>query len=234
MLTSAQQRCAVGGAQGRNMSKIAIVSATLALFYSSVVFAQDAPIVGAAPSASSSAVAMTVPVGTIIEVQIVDTMSSKIAKQGETFALRLAKPIQVGGQILIPAGALGAGEVIDSQKGGFGGAAGKLVLSARYIEVNGARMPIRAMRIGVAGDDYVKTAITIGFISPISSLFVTGGNVEVPAGTVAGAKVAADFVVPPASPSVPTATIAQAAPPEAAPPEVPLNTSKVSKGEIEQ
>jgi hypothetical protein len=148
---------------------------------------------------SPAPAAASVRTGTVVELAFVDPISSKTAKQGETFALKLALPIKDRDAVLVPAGALGQGEVIDAGKGGFGGKPGKLVLAARFLMVDGQQMELRGLKLGVGEDTYdaVLAVSLIPYVG-LASLFMTGGNVEIPAGTPAHAKVSADFTIPPA------------------------------------
>src|SRR5215469_3372872 len=66
-----------------------------------------------------------VPAGTVVMVQLADAVSTKTHKTGDTFAIRLAEPVVVQGQIVLPAGTVGVGEVDDSSKPGFGGKGAK-------------------------------------------------------------------------------------------------------------
>ena len=69
----------------------------------------------AAPEADQpTGTCCTIPARTSLELEIVDRVSSKANRAGDRFAIRLAEPLLVDGQILIPAGTAGVGEVIHS------------------------------------------------------------------------------------------------------------------------
>jgi hypothetical protein len=176
-----------------------IVSACAALAFGAVsASAQDNTVNAAAPQGRP-----VIAAGTVVQISIVNLISSKVAQPRDMFPIELAEPIKVGDQILVPAGVTGEGEVVDAGDGGFGGAPAKLVLAVRYINVNGERMPLR----GASFAEGKSTATSVAVVSAIpvvglASLFMKGGNIDVPAGTRASAKVSADFVIPPLSATV--------------------------------
>jgi hypothetical protein len=154
-------------------------------------------------SATLPAPPLKIPAGTIVSLELVDALSSTTSHVGDLFALRLVEPILIGGREVAPAGALGGGEVIDAAPSGWGGRQGKLILSARYLEIGGQRVRMRSMQMSAAGDDRSVSALTVasvaGAISPVgvfAGMFVTGGEIEIPAGARATARIAADIHVP--------------------------------------
>ncbi|PLK25605.1 hypothetical protein [Novosphingobium sp. TH158] len=165
-------------------------------------------------SADPSAVSCTdcVPALTPVELMIDAHLGSKLSTTGAVFPLHLAKPIVIAGREVVAAGAVGEGEVIHAKKAGGMGAAGELVLAARFITVDGRPLRLRSMRMAMAGKDAIHTVDTINAASAASLLpiglvgfFMSGRNVVVTKGTVAEAKTAADF---PLSPPGPDATAA--------------------------
>ena len=140
-----------------------------------------------------------VPAGTVIAVELAEPLSSRTSQTGQTFALRLAEPIIINDEIAVPAGAVGGGEVIDAHRSGMGGREGKLIVSGRYIEVNGQRVRIRGMQILMAGEDLSRDAVTVSLIPYVGIIggFVQGGEVELPVGTRAQARLAVDIEVAP-------------------------------------
>src|SRR6478736_9008088 len=59
--------------------------------------------------------------GTVVMVELAEPVSTKTHKSGDTFAIRLAEPVVVQGQIVLQAGTKGLGEVTDAAKPGMGG-----------------------------------------------------------------------------------------------------------------
>jgi hypothetical protein len=168
--------------------------------------AQDAH--APAPPAPEAAPApcCTVAKLTPVELEIAERVSSRSSKQGQLFAIRLAEPIVIDGHVVAPAGTAGVGEVIHADKGGGMGKAGELILAARYVEVEGRRVPLRSLKYGRSqGKDnsgaVASGSAVAGALLPAASLvafLIKGGEVDVPAGTRAHAKVAEEVVLLPA------------------------------------
>jgi hypothetical protein len=186
--------------------------------------APAAPIAPAAPAALATPVPegfIRIPAGTVIQVEFLEALTSYHARQGQTFALRLTEPIVVDGQTVIAAGAAGGGEVIDARQSGMGGRQGKLVVSGRFVELNGVRARIRGLAVleSSGGEnrarDAVNTSIAAGAVGgmagSIVGLFIQGSEVVIPSGARATAKLAVDVDVP-ATPPPSAAPTAEPAP----------------------
>jgi hypothetical protein len=158
----------------------------------------------AAVAAPSSGV-VRVPAGTPVEVELVESLSSKTSKLGDHFAIRVAQPIAIEGAPVLAAGATGQGEVIDVAQAGLVGGRGKLIISARSLDLNGRPVQVRGMTLMVAGKGRVGLAHGVSFIPYVglASIFIKGGEIEIPAGTHAIVHVAQDVELP-ATPSTET------------------------------
>lgn len=139
-----------------------------------------------------------VPTGTEVAVELADTVGTQEKKAGDTFALRLAAPVIVSGQVAIPAGTPGVGHVVQASGPGLGGKGAKLVLSADYLTVKGGQVPLKGLQLTGTGRDNTFAADVASMASWISmplgliGFAVPGGNIEIPAGIAASAKVAKD------------------------------------------
>ena len=89
---------------------------------------------------------VTIPALTPIKIELLETLGSKVSTSGETFPFRLAGPVLIDGKVAIPAGTPGVGEVVHAKKSGGSGAAGELVLAARYLDVQGRRLRLRSLK----------------------------------------------------------------------------------------
>jgi hypothetical protein len=145
-----------------------------------------------------------VPAGTAVAVRLVDPVGTHDAKTGDTFRLRLAAPVIVGGQVVLPAGAAGLGRVVQSSGPGLGGKGAKLVVAAEYLVAPNRTVPLQGLQLAGTGKDRSLTAnaasLVGGFIfMPLGlvGLAVRGGEVEVPAETTATAKIAEAVTLPP-------------------------------------
>jgi hypothetical protein len=138
------------------------------------------------------------PAGTVVMVELAEPVSTRTHKTGDTFALRLAEPVVVQGQVVLPAGAVGVGEVTDASKPGLGGKGAKLVLSVRSLTgPGGTELPLKGLQLAAAGRGHEKAATALGLggigFAPLGfvGIAIHGGDVEFPAGTQATAKLAA-------------------------------------------
>lgn len=156
--------------------------------------------VTAEPAAPPGAT-VRIPAGTVVQVEITEALSSETSQQEQLFALRLAEPIVIDGREIVPAGALGGGEVIDAHPSAFGGRQGRLIISGRFIEIGGQRVRIRSMQVGSAGEDRAGAALTVAVLVGVPALLVQGGEVHIPVGTRATARIAADVDVSPEPPA---------------------------------
>lgn len=150
---------------------------------------------------------VTIPKLTPVAIEIRTLLGTKISTSGDKFLIRLAEAIIIDGQEVVPAGTEGEGEVIHAKKGGGMGSAGELVLAARYLIVDGRQLPLRSMKFVALGKDNIGTSTALGITLGLPGLFISGGNTEVPVGTLASAMTREDFsmgpVVEAVKPSLP-------------------------------
>jgi len=178
-----------------------VISAALALRFACVAFAvvaQEAPSQNPAetppPAASPPAAPATLPVGSPLILEITQALDSRISKRGDKFTLRLAAPIALNGQVIVPAGATGVGQIVDAAPSGAMGRPAKLLLASRYLEFKGAQIPIKGLQLGVTGADKTNTimaaSVVLGVLG-LPAMFLHGGEIIIPAGTLGQAKLAA-------------------------------------------
>lgn len=141
---------------------------------------------GSAGAAEATA-RIRVPAGTELVLEMVDSVNSKTSRRGDRFPLRLAEPLRVDGHLLVPAGALAMGEVVHADRAKAGGQAGELILAARHLEWDGAALPLRSFNAGV-GRDRGKPALAVAVAAGFAGFLVRGGEIEIPAGTLVGAR----------------------------------------------
>ncbi|MDC7683689.1 hypothetical protein PQU92_10395 [Asticcacaulis sp. BYS171W] len=188
-----------------------VTLAGLACLLPSALWAQSAPPEGGTPAVVATETpapdpkpegpkleapkpeSITIPNGTPIVVVITELVSTRTAKVGDMFALKLAEPLLWNGTVVIPEGTPGKGEVIDTGKPGMGGKPGKLVLAARYLEFEGRQVPIRALKMRMGAQDNVSGAMAATIVVGVFGLAVTGGHMEAQVGMMATAKLGADF-----------------------------------------
>jgi len=144
---------------------------------------------------------------TAVSVQLVDAVRTRDARAGDRIALRLAAPVIVDSQMVLPAGTPGVGHVVQASGPGLGGKGAKLVVSADEITVGGGVVPLGGMQLTGTGRDHT-TAADLASIGGLFSLplgfvgfAVTGGDIEIPAGTNAAAKVSRTVDLKPLGPA---------------------------------
>jgi hypothetical protein len=156
----------------------------------------------AAPAATGEC--CSIPAMTLVEIELADTVNSKANAIGDHFAFRLARPLEIDGRVVVPAGTPGVGEVVHAARARAGGKAGELILAARYLDLNGQHIPLRSFRYGPSQGKDNSGAVNVGAMVAAATIpgvamlgyLVAGGEVNVPAGTRANAKVAVETRVP--------------------------------------
>lgn len=154
-----------------------------------------APIVVAVPPAVPAS-SFIIPKGTIVEIQIDETVTSEASVPGQRFRLRSHSPIGVGGVNLLPSAMPGEGEVVHAARAGRNGRSGELIINARFIDCGGVRVPIGRLKIFTGQDDRTMAAMGVSAIVPLGGLLVKGGSVDVPNGAIGEARVMRDVVLP--------------------------------------
>lgn len=140
---------------------------------------------GEAPEAR----AVVVPAGTSLTVRLGEAVGSKISSPGQSFSATLSTPIEVGGAVVVPAGAAVQGTVVDAKPlGKFKGGA-SLSLSLNSITVNGREHAIETSSVMRAEKGKGKrTAVVTGGGAALGALIggLAGGGKGAAIGAVAG------------------------------------------------
>jgi hypothetical protein len=128
------------------------------------------------------------PVALVMDAEI----SSATSKPGDRFPFHVAEDVKQGDVVLIPAGSGGEGEVVDAAKAKNGGRAGKLVLAARFVTVDGKPVRLRSFTAG-SGKDRSNASYSVAVTVSAWAMFMHGGEIVIPAGTEVNAKTAEDI-----------------------------------------
>lgn len=131
------------------------------------------------------------PANTVVQLEVVDTVSSASSLSGDHFALRLASPLMVGEQTVLPAGTPVIGEVVHAASSSFGGKPGELLLAARYIDVPQGAIRLRSS-FGAAGQDRNNLVAGVAGVVGFFGLAIKGREYELPAGSLLSARVASE------------------------------------------
>lgn len=152
----------------------------------------------ATPEAPTPVQTVRLAAGTLVEVELTDALGSDDSNEGDLFGLRLLSPLYVGDHEIAPIGTIGGGEVIDATPSGFGGRQGRLIVSGRFLQIGGQRVRIRGMQITAVGDDRTNTALAVSMIpyAGVASLFIQGGEIQIPVGARGTARIAEDVDIP--------------------------------------
>ena len=169
--------------------------------FSSTATAQTAPSAASVPPAAAAPAAVPpveapppapgyvrVPANTPVNFDILDPISSKTAKIDAMFAIRITTPVVIDGKTVIPAGALGQGQIVHAAKARAMGKAGELILAARYIDCGDVHVTLRGFHLDRAGKDRAEQALVASMVFTPAGFFVVGGESTVMAGSPANAR----------------------------------------------
>lgn len=102
------------------------------------------------PSQTLPAAGTVLPAGTSVDVAVDRPLDSQTVRRGDIVPIRLRSPVMVGDRVAVPAGAPGVGEVIHAVPAGAG-EPGEITIAARYLTVEGRRVPLQGFRISERG-----------------------------------------------------------------------------------
>jgi hypothetical protein len=157
------------------------------------------PTVVVAPTvATADPNAIVIEQDTLVRLMVLNEVSTRSAQPGDRFVLRVDAPVVVNGVTVIPAGTKAWGEVLDAEKSGGVGRAGKLNAKLLYLEHGGARIPISGQRqsAGESGTTQVVAgAIALG---PLA-LLAPGNSARLKAGEIFSAYVETAMIYDPAT-----------------------------------
>lgn len=133
-----------------------------------------------------------IPKGTIIDVELLEELSSKKNHVDDDVKLKTLDNIIINDVIVVQAGALVEGKVTKCTSSGLFGRAGKLEFTINSVRsINGVDIPLQYTDFKEAGSDDGAVAVA-AVVTLIGGLFMKGKNVSFPAGTKMSTKVVAD------------------------------------------
>lgn len=173
----------------------------------------DAAVVAVSPPApapvSQTEPAASLPAGTVVLLRLETPLSSKTATTGQVVAFTVARAVSAAGQVVVAVGAPVQGEVIHAAKARWGGKPGELVLAARRLQLPASAVKLRS-NLGVVGADATNEAMMFGMLTFGLGSFLSGGEIELPAGAFFAARTAEPIAL--AAPVIPSPAPAPAVP----------------------
>ena len=125
----------------------------------------------------------------MITIRLADAVGSKISQPGQTFGGTLARAVEVGGEVVIPAGARVQGEVVDAKALGHFAGGALLQLKLNSIRVNGEQMPVETATLSqtIKGKGK-RTGVLVGGGAGLGAVIggLTGGGKGAAIGALAG------------------------------------------------
>lgn len=137
------------------------------------------------------------PAGSKLELMVVDEVSTKIAKVGDRFLLRLAQPLVVGDRVVIPRGTQAWGEVTDARANGIAGKSGKLATRLLHLDFNGEKLPLNGTPGGAGQGGNLQIVLATLALTPWG-LIAKGNNAKLKAGDIVPGYLAAPYPAAPA------------------------------------
>lgn len=153
-----------------------------------------------APSVASAANpnAIVIEQDTLVRLMVLNEVSTRSAKVGDKFVLRVDEPVVVNGVTVIPVGAKAWGEVLDAEKSGGVGRAGKLNAKLLYLEHGGARIPISGERQSAGESGTTQVVAGALALGPLA-LLAPGNSARLKAGEIFSAYVESAMLYDPAT-----------------------------------
>jgi hypothetical protein len=135
-------------------------------------------------------VTITVAAGRVLTVRLADEVGSKVSQPGQSFGGSLSQPVDVNGEIAIPAGTRVEGVVVDAKPlGRFAGGA-LLQLRLNSVTINGEQLPVQtATFTQTLKGKGKRTGVMVGGGAGLGALIggLAGGGKGAAIGAAAGA-----------------------------------------------
>lgn len=134
-------------------------------------------------------VAVTVPVGTMIQLEVTNTISTLNAHIGQKVNFRVLNDVSINGELAVKGGSRAVGKVVSVDKNGALGKPGSMSIQlSRVTAVDGNIIPISANSV-LKGQDKSTTAIVVTLLLCVFGLFIEGGDAVLQAGSIIEAEV---------------------------------------------
>ena len=133
--------------------------------------------------------AVTLPIGTTIQLEVSNTISSQNAYIGQKVNFKVLHDVSIDSKLVIEGGSKAVGKVVSVGKTGMLGKPGNLSIQlSRVTAIDGSNIPISASSV-LKGEDKSSTAIIVTLILCVFGLFIKGGDAVLQAGSIIEADV---------------------------------------------
>lgn len=150
-------------------------------------------------------VAVSVPAGTLVELETAYTFDSQLTRKGDAVSFRVVNPVVVDGQVVVERGAVATAVVTKAERGGHFGRAGRIAWMLKEVTAaDGSRIPVQfsGRTVGDSKGAKVATQMVVmgALLWPIAPVvlfhgFKRGENAVVPEGKRVDATVFAPATV---------------------------------------
>lgn len=124
---------------------------------------------------------VTIPEGTEIPIRFEEKLSSGTNTAGDRFSISTADEIVLANGVKLAEGYKGVGEVVEAEKRGFMGKAGKLNVRFSYIKIGDTRVRLRGNK-GGEGKGAVGATVALTVLFGPLGLLKRGKEIEINAG----------------------------------------------------
>lgn len=127
--------------------RLALFTSLLLFIWMSVACSTEPAGENAAASRIFASKQVTLPAGTVVTVRLASAVGSKLSASGDHFSATVARPVEVGGKVVVSAGAEALGKVVEAiPRGDFKGAA-VLSLVLESVTVNGEAYDVKTSSV---------------------------------------------------------------------------------------
>lgn len=138
----------------------------------------------------------TLKAGTNIPLETVSPIDTEFISSGQMVDLRVAADIKVDSKVVIKAGSLAKGQIVNFKKNGAIGSPGKVEVQVKSVQaVDGQEVYLVGGNVQKEGESKLVLSIALSLLICPLFLLIKGKNAEVPAGTQLYSSVATESVI---------------------------------------
>lgn len=146
------------------------------------------------PVQAQASSAITLVQDTPVELMALSEVSTADAAPGQIFKLRVNKPIEVDGRVIVPVGTPAFGQVVSAVDSGGLGKSGRMTAKLLAIRLGGTEIPLEG-EMSAKGTGAGSAGVAVLFTGWVG-LFHRGNNAKIKAGEVLAGYVARDTAIP--------------------------------------